>query len=251
MLVPIKEMAYLDDFNFLKIILSSADNFPGLYRFNSSWRSNLEDPSFMKLISYLEACHWTSKGKKWSTSEWFGIHEKVFNMSYGPKGRNETRKDQEIGALLRQKSIDWYQTPHSFSLAVIDVFDAVDSIKMGQTYYMMGSLIKFNCDHVLISYDDLNRSSYLKLSLYYEDVLKYIETVFSYASLEKLFFKSEIVGQLDLNAQNTVDLRYDSKQIERLLSQYSGNSVLFAAPNYSSPLPIRFAKLIGVSNVCK
>ena len=247
----LKDLTYIDDFSFLKIILSSADRFPGLYRFTSAWRNDLENPGFMKLMSYLEACHWTNKGKKWSKNEWFSIHEKIFDLSFGSMGRNEVRKDQEIGSFLKEKSVKWLETPSSFSLAVLDYNFPVESIEPGQTYYMMGSLIKFYEDKVLVSQDDFNKTCYVELKISYEDTIRYIEKVFSPRSMSELFFKSEIVGQLDFDENLIGNLRFDSSSSDRFLFQYNSNSLIFASPNYSHPLPIRYAKLIGVSHVCR
>lgn len=247
--VSLKSLAYMDDFTLLKIILSSADKFPGLYRFASSWGQGLQEVGFLRLLPYLEICHLTSKGETWSKDDWFSTHSKIFSMWFGPNGRNVTRADQDVGSFLKERAIDWISAPNSFSLAVIDIDNPVTKIEVHKSYYMMGSIIKFENDAVHISHDCLQKKSYLELRVPFDEVSNYINQIFGQRSLSELFYHSEIVGQLDFDESGEGRHIYSEEQLYLLLASYSPSSMIFATVNYAQNLPIKLAKLIGVSDV--
>lgn len=251
MKVALKHLTYINDLDLLKIILSSADVFPGLYRFASTWRLELERQNYMNLLSFLEACHCAEQGQQWKKSQWLSAHERIFNLAFGEKSRDSVRTDRETGDLLKKKAQAWITNPKSFSLAVIDINQPVEEILIDTSYFLMGSLIRFNKNSVEISYDHLNNVSHTTLQVNFQQAKEYINAVFGQKSLSELFLKAEIIGQLDFNEDELGVLRFDKNNLNHLLINFSGNAPVFASVNYGSILPIRFAKLIGVTNVCR
>lgn len=251
MQIPLRDLAYLSEIDLFKIIISSADRFPGLYRILSSWQTALHDNLYLKLMPFLEAVYRTQKGESWKRHEWLAAHELIYDLSYGTDSRNEQRQSNEIKEVLRQRGREWFQNPTSFSLALIDNVTPIDEIEINQTYYMMGSLIRFEQERVLISYDDYSGESFMSLSIPFAQVKEYIDTTFSPQSLGELFLRAEIIGHLNFNESGDGLLQSRNEQVDGLILKYPGNCPIFAAPNYNEILPIRFAKLIGVGNVCK
>lgn len=248
MKISLKSLAYIADIDLLKIILSSADKFPGLYRFNSSWKLDIERENFMNTLSFMQACY--NQGRqRWSKAEWLNIHQRIYALGFGESGRDSERLDRDAGELLKQKAIDWVTRSSSFSLAVIDINQPVQEITCDTTYYMMGSLIRFAKDSVEISYNHYQGNSHSRLEVGFEQVQDCIEQMFSPASISELFFKAEIVGQLDFDESGFGNLSFNEFEVAQLMTHFSGNAPIFASVNYSEILPIRFAKLVGVSNV--
>lgn len=250
MKISLKSLTYLSDLNLLKIILSSADKFPGLYRFNSSWKIDLEREDFMNTLSFIQAC-FGQECHRWTKSEWFHIHHRIYDLGFGEFGRDSERADREAGELLKQKSINWVSRANSFSLAVIDINQPVFEICCDTTYYMMGSLIRFTKETVEISYNHHHQTSQTSLKVDFEQVQNCVQQMFSSKSLSELFFKAEIVGQLDFDESGVGNLSYNEAELPNLMTHFSGNAPVFASVNYPDVLPIRFAKLVGVSNVSR
>ncbi len=251
MKIALKDLTYIDEFDLLKIILSSADRFPGLYRFSSSWKRELESDSFMKALSFLEVCHLTYKGKSWSKSEWLEVHQKIFSLAFGENSRDSDRKDRVAGELLKQKATDWYNSASSLSLAIIETNLLVSEIEIGVSYYMMGSLIRFEENCVKISYNDFKQTAHTVFNIPFLKVKKYIDETFSVSSLGELFFRAEIIADLTFDNNEIGSLKFKDEVVESLLINFSGNAPIFASINYREELPIRFAKLLGVSNVAR
>lgn len=250
MKLSLKQLTYIQDFDLLKIILSSADVFPGLYRFSSSWKRELYRPNFMKSLSYLQACHYAEQGEKWSKSQWLKVHEEIHALAFGESSRDSDRTDRDVGELLRLKAIKWVDQANSLSLAAIETQIPVEEIFEGTTYYLMGSLIRFEANEVKISYNNLTKNFHSSLKIPFPEVSEYIKNSFSSKSMGELFFKAEIIGQLDFDSNQIGHLTFNNDDLEMLMVNFSGNSPVFASVNYTDILPIRFAKLIGVTNVC-
>jgi hypothetical protein len=250
MKLHLKNLAYIEDKNLLKIILSSADNFPGLYRFNSKWKDYKSDPDFLRVISFLEASHWSELNHKWSRERWLRAHQKIHNLSFGENGRNKDRQDSHIGEMLRIKAINWLNKATSISLMAIETEVPVVDVNIGTTYYVMGSLLRFEESEVIISYNDFDGTYYKKLRVSFEEVSAYIRDTFSEKTLPLLFFKSEIIGRIKFNSSGEGELYFNKHKQNELLSAFTPNAPIFGSIDYDFVLPIRFAKLVGVSNVC-
>lgn len=251
MLVNLKDMAYPDELELFKMIISSADRFPGLYRISSTWQQALHQDHYVKLLGFLEICHLTQKGSYWHRDEWFKAHQHVFNLAYGQKSRNEQRQDNEVKVYLKEKGFDWFSSPNSFALAAIDNITPVTDIECDKTYYMMGSLIRFNEKSVSISYDSYTKESALELPVPFSAAKAYIQETFGEKDLTDLFLQAEILAHLEFDPEGEGKLLFHPEEMNDWLLRYPVNCPLFASVNFKDQLPIRFAKLIGVSDVLR
>lgn len=204
----------------------------------------------MTTLSFMQACYCQER-QKWMKDDWLNIHQKIFELGFGETGRDSERRDREAGEILKQKALDWVSQANSFSLAVIDINQPVFEISRDTTYYMMGSLIRFSQDSVEISYNHYQGNSQTSLKVGFEQVQRCVAQMFSPQSLSELFFKAEVVGQLDFEESGLGNLSFNELQVSNLMTNFSGNAPVFASVNYSEILPIRFAKLIGVSDVSR
>jgi hypothetical protein len=249
MQIDLSALTYINDRDLFKIIISSADLFPGLYRISSSWKQTLEQKHYLKLLPLMEIIFHSEKGRKWTRDQWLAAHNDIFNLSYGKESRNEQREENDIKLLLKNKGYSWYKEPESFSLALIDSETSVTHIEPNKTYYMMGSLLRFEEKRFLVSYDSVSHDFALSLNVGYQEALEYINSTFSSDSLKNLFLQAEIVAHLNFDKENVGTLHYNVATIEELMGRFPPNCPIFASVNRTPNLPIRFAKLIGVSNV--
>jgi hypothetical protein len=249
MQLDLKDLAYLDDFSFFQIVLSSADVFPGLYRFASSWQRPKHDDGFLRLTSFVECCALTEAGKKWNRHEWLRAHRLVHELSFGEKGRNSERKEKDVGGFLEECSVAWASQERNLSLAYIDADFPVSEVTAGATYYVMGSLIHFSKDKTYVSFSKLTKEWLYELDVSFEQAVGYIQRVFGPEALARLFFRAEVIGELNFVGDEAT-LSFDSQLLEEALAVASPGSLVFGAFRYDRVLPIRFAKLVGVSNVC-
>lgn len=249
--INLRDLTYLSDLDLFKIIISSADRFPGLYRISSTWQQTLQSDTYLKLFNFLETIFRTEAGYSWTREDWFKAHRHIFELAYGKGSRNEERKDADLRLMLKERGFKWFNDPKSFDLVLIDNATPVNEILPDKSYYMMGSILHFKEDRCLISYNDLDGTFAQSLNVSYGVAKNYIDSVFSEKSLNDLFLQSEIIARLSFDESDEGELKYDMNKVNNLLLTYPGNCPIFAAANYKEILPIRFAKLIGVSNVCK
>lgn len=251
MLVNLKDLAYPDELSLFKMIISSADRFPGLYRISSTWQQALHEDQYLKLLRFLEVCHLAEKGSYWHKDEWFKAHHHVFNLAYGKNSRNEQRQDNDLKIYLKERGYDWFTKPTSFVIAAIDNITPVTSIELEKSYYMMGSLIRFHENKVSISYDSLTQKSALELNIPFKIAEEYIHQTFQEKDLTDLFLQAEILAHLEFDAEGEGKLLFNPADMNEWIMRFPGTCPLFAAVNYDEVLPIRFAKLIGVSDVTR
>lgn len=250
--LPLQQLCNPTEQDLLKIILSSADRFPGLYRISSSFKKTLDSDLYMKWIHFFEVTYKTQKnGQTWNRSEWLNAQDSVFDIGFGANSRNEERAEDDLKMTLKEKYYNWYNSSNKFCLAVIDNQNAVDKIEVDTTYYMMGSLIRFGENAVHIGWDQIAQKSYQTIEYSFQNSKKFIESIYSPQAIQDLFFKSEIVGHLSFNSQNFGHLIFDTAFIENKFHVFSPKSIILGANLYDTKLPIQFAKPIGVSNVCR
>ncbi len=250
MLVDPKDLTYLSQFDLFKIIISSADRFPGLYRISSSWEQSLADRKFMKLIDFMEALFHSEKGRQWTKKEWLQTHDDIFKSAFGKNSRNDQREENDIKETLKEKNYNWYSRPNSFRLLTIDTLLPTLELLEGQSYYMMGSIIRFDSNKVRIAYDYYADQSYLDLDISFSESKKYIDQTFSKQAFGELFLHAEVVGHLGFK-DDLGSLLCTKNKFESLFETFLPTSHIFASVIYPQKLPIEYAKPIGVSNVTK
>lgn len=249
--LPLQQLCNPSEQDLLKIILSSADRFPGLYRISSSFKNTLDSDLYMKWIHFFEVTYRTKKNnQQWLRSDWLKAQDSVFDIGFGSHSRNEERSEDDLKALLKEKYYDWYTKSNHFCLAVIDNQNPVEEIEVDTTYYMMGSLIRFTQSSVKIGWDQLTQSSYQTIQMPFTETKNFINSIYSPMALGDLFFRSEIVGHLKFDNKNLGYLEFNEQWIESSFHLFNPKSIILGANLYDTKLPIQFAKPIGVSNVC-
>lgn len=243
--------ARLDDLQLFQAILSSADFFPGLYRMRTSWWDHFLRPECMDLFGLLEAAHRSGTGTKWSRSQWFSANEALHETAFGTGSRNEQRSEQDLREFLRERAIDRTFRPRSYSLAVIDTGEREDGISAGATYYLMGSLICFEESRTLIGYDHSSGSYALSLSISHATAARLVEDWFSPPELSRLFLRAESVASLSFQEDDVGLLECRDEILAGTLASFAPSTPVVAAPITSPRLPIRFAKPLAVSHVCR
>lgn len=251
MQVPISDLVNISDATLFKLIISSADKFPGLYRMSSSWEQSISDTRFMKWMNFFETICLTEKGRLWSKSQWLSVQEHIFEFAYGANSRNDQRNEDDLKEILKRKAKNWFSTAKSIRLAVIDSYSDVFSITCGETYYVMGSLIRFEENAVHIAYDQVTQTSFLKINISYNEAISYIQEVFSKESLNELFHKAEVIAHLHFDEALSGHLVFDKNALEFNFNSYLPQSPIFGSVIYDRSLPIQYAKPIGITNVSK
>lgn len=250
--LPLEQLCKPNDPDLLKIILSSADRFPGLYRISSSFKETLNSDLYMKWIHFFEVTYKTTKNnQKWKRTDWLKAQDSVFDIGFGANSRNEERSEDDLKLILKNKYYHWYNSSNTFCLAVIDNQNPVEQIEVDTTYYMMGSMIRFTEKSVHIGWDQVTQTAYQTIEANFNDTKKFIESIYSHQAIEDLFFKSEIVGHLFFDEKNLGHLKFNETFIESHFHLFNPKSIVLAANLYEKKLPIQFAKPIGVSNVCR
>lgn len=246
--VNIYDIVNMTDIELLKTVLSSADFFPGLYRISASW-DQAQDDKFLKLIGLVGAAALSETGKTWTRQQWLSQHDHIFQLAYGKGSRNDQRAEDDIKILLKNCAKRWYTTPTSFSLAVIDPITRPESIIVDHSYYMMGSILRFEQHQTKISYNHFSGDCYACIDIPFNEVQEYINSIFSPAAISDLFLPAEIVAILEFDDE-VGKLTTDNDKLNAALSTFPVNCPIFGAVNYPITLPIRFAKPIGITNVC-
>lgn len=250
-MVPIDKLIHFDEWTLFKSIISSADRFPGLDRSSPSWKQSIVEERYLKWLPFIEVVLLSQKNKKWTREQWFEAQDHIFNLSFGKGSRNEQISEMSIKEILKEKALNRYKSPSSFRLAIIDPESEVFEIKCGRTYFMMGSLIRFEEQTVKIGYDQVAKDSYLDLNISFKKAEEYIASTLSEDSINDLFLKSEVVAHLKFGDSNQGELEYDNDYIQNQFGYFQPNAPIFASPIYKTNLPIQYSKPIGVTNVGK
>lgn len=249
--IPLDTLAQPTEEELIHIILASADRFPGLYRISTGFKETFDSPNFMKWMNFFQTSYLSQTQKKfWTRSEWFQAHDQIFEIGFGEGSRNEERQEEDLKKILRDKYHQWYTQASSYRIAVIDNITPIEHIEVNTTYYMMGSLIHFGSDRLHIGWDQFSQTAYSSFTYDFTRIQKYIHSIYSSDALKDLFFKADCVAHLDFDTQQIGKLSFDLKSIEMSFHNFHPQSIVLASAKYDKPLPIQYAKPMGVSNVC-
>lgn len=248
--IPLKTLIHPSDEELAKIILASADRFPGLYRVSTSFKQALEQDLFMKWFDFFQTAFLSqTQGKTWSRKEWLKAQNHIFGLAYGKGSRNEERSEEDIKKIMRDKYYEWFSQPQKFRLAVIDNSTPVTEIECGKTYYLMGSLLRFEQNSLEVGWDDVQKKSYQSLKVPFEVLNQYIHSIFNTEDITDLFIRSESVAHLEFDQHQNGQLLFDMSKIESTFNEFDPKSLVMASAIYERDLPIQYAKPMGVTNV--
>lgn len=231
------DLAYnLTPEQYIKIILSSGDYFPGFYRFTMGTRKiefgQLTINGFIK--SYF--------GQKRTRSDWMKfMSERLNHLDERLKGRS----DYAVYELLDKKYKEWVNNSSEYDIVLVETKNK-KQLEKDTTYFFMGALIRFTDDFVLLGYDDLRHSSAEIINVKYELVEEIINEMYP-DNFSDLFLPAEIVGTLMFDG-DVGELITNDIVVEKLL-MVNEESVLFASNrNVSKKLSMRWAKDICLSD---
>jgi hypothetical protein len=248
--IPLKTLINPSEEELAKIIISSADRFPGLYRISSSFKQALEGDIFMKWIDFFQTAYLAkTQNKSWSRSEWSKAQDYIFSLAYGRGSRNEERSEQDIKKIMRDKYHEWYATPQKFRLAVIDTSTPVLDIECGKTYYLMGSLLRFEENSLEVGWDQVNKKSYQSLKVPFKVLYQCMHSIFNIEDITDLFIRAESVAHLDFTNSETGNLIFDLNHIEKVFHDFDPKSLVMGSAIYKQNVPVQFSKPMGVTNV--
>jgi hypothetical protein len=229
---------------YAKMVLSSGDYFPGFYRFTMGDR-NYEDGqlSIKGLTSrYFEQI---SLNKTYSRNEWTEFtHKRLGTQDL----RNEAHSDYAIYEILDEKYKEWMLTPNEYDIAVIDIDCGVDKLKIDQTYFFMGSLIRLTKDKLLIGYDDLRKTSVQEIPVDTNEIINY--TIQIYKENHKEFFlPADVVASLKFDSDDQGHITMTDESLSRAVISDSNNIVIASNRDVSKHIPIRWAKDILLTDI--
>lgn len=245
--VKFTDVAYMSDEEFFQVLMSSADYFPGLYRYTlGTLPFPYDNLNFQGLFAaFMQQQHF---GKQWAHQEWFARQDNIHRMTMEDgRSRNQSREDDALANELTQCAYQRYKAPTLYALAALDLEMPVQEIVPGITYMMMGSHVRFEEEVVHVGYDDATGVSVIELKVPFNVAKDYIETIMSIEDISNLFQYSRVVAHLMFEDG---PLGTILTSLETMADWHQFNSPVFATPlGYFPPIPIRYAKLIGVSNV--
>jgi hypothetical protein len=242
MAIDLSNLAQCSDTDFLKILFSSGDFFPGFYRFSLGTRvvekHQLTPNSLVTNYIQQEA---TSTFR--TRHEWLKLAQtKIESLDY----RNASRNNDEIYQVIDDAYKKWMLTAKIYDIAILDPETKISELELNTTYFFMGSLVRFTETSVKIGFDSL-RDQWL-----YEtrvDVNKLIEQIANIYKddLPILFFPADIVAALSFDDSDLGSIHMTDDTIMRLAFS-SGSGILVASNrDTSADLPIRWAKDILLS----
>jgi len=229
---------------YVKIILSSGDYYPGFYRFTMGDR-NFEDGqlSIKGLVrAYFEQM---SLDKTYSRKEWTAFTHKRLTPQ---DERSKERTDFSVYELLEDKYKQWQLTPKEYDIAVIDIDCGVQELQLDQTYFFMGSLIRLTHGKFLIGYDYLRDTWLEEISVDTDAIISYTKSI--YATNHKEFFlPADLIASVAFNDQEQGNITMTDDSLSRAVTSDANNIVIASNRDVSSNIPIRWAKDILLSDI--
>lgn len=250
---PLADLTTPSEEELAKIILSSGDRFPGLYRISSSFKQALEEDIYMKWIDFFQVAFLTkTKNRTWSRSEWLKAQSRIFTLAFGKNSRNEERAEEDVKKIMRESYHQWFSSANRLRLAVIDTSSPVEDIECGKTYYLMGSLLRFEKESLLVGWDEVAKKAYCNLRVSFDDLQKYIHSIFTPQDITDLFIRSEVVSHLVFNENSESakgELIFELDAVEKSFQEFNPKGLIFASVIHDLDLPVQYSKPMGVSNV--
>lgn len=226
------DLAYIDDLEYAKMILSSGDYFPGFYRFTMGTRkhdigqmtiSGLLKAYFNQPLTYKDVMNYPCK--------------RLNELDDRLKGRS----DLAVYELLDEKYKSWMLHANEYDLLLLEKNNLKD-LQIDTTYFFMGALIRFTKDSILLGYDDYRKTTTETINVPFEFVKDYISKI--YNNFSDLFIPAELVGVIKIDELVSIDLN-----VEKLLVTDNDNVVFGSNRDVSKDLSMRWAKDICFSEI--
>lgn len=235
----------ITDSEVAKVILSSGDFFPGFYRFTIGDRNHEQGQLSVSgmLSTYFNQL---ATGTQYTRDQWVS-YCKARHAALDE--RNRSRSDSAVYDIIDKGYLQWMTGSSEFDIAIIEIDKQVCAIKQDTTYFFMGSLIRFTDSHLLLGYDLLRNTHTTAIPINFSEIKTYVENVYR-DNLYKLFNHADLVAELSFD-NNIGKLTMSDKTVEHSILAHDNSVVIASNRDVSKHIPIRWAKDILLSEVCK
>ena len=233
----------LTEEEYAKMVLSSGDYFPGFYRFTMGDRNHEDGQLTIKGLTsrYFEQI---SLGKTYLRSEWTSFTNKRLAAQ---DLRNEAHSDYAIFELLDEKYKEWMTAAVKYDIAVIDIDCGVDELKLNETYFFMGSLIRLTEGKLLIGYDYLRNTSIQEIVVDTAEIIRYTKQIYK-ENHKEFFLPADLIASLEFKNDNG-HITMSDESLSRAVISDSNNIVIASNRDVSKHIPIRWAKDILLTDI--
>lgn len=232
--------AYIDNDEFVKYLLSSGDWFPGFYRFTMGDRNEEKD---QLSISGLIAAYFS--GERYTREQWT---RHTLHRHTSMDARNKSRSDEGVYQIIDEKYLKWMTQAEVYDIAVFEIDGGPAQIEPYVTYYLMGCMLRFTEDKLLVGYDYLRDEWLLDLDIDFEQVQAYVDRIYG-QHVKDFFLPCDVVAALTFDADDVGTLYLTDETLSRFTTSHD-NSILYASNrDVSKRIPIRWAKDIILTEV--
>jgi len=228
---------------FAKLVVSSGDYFPGFYRFTMGDRNHERKQLSLK---GLIACYFDQEvnSKKYTREQWTTYTKERHQFL---DARNSSRSDSSVYEMLDQGYLKWMTEAREYDIALIEIDSGVNRIALDETYFFMGSLIRFQKDSLSLGFDLLRNESVLTIKTDTSELIEYTERMYQ-SHLKDFFLPADCVASLEM-VDGTGTLSMSDKTVARAMTSDSNTVVIASNRDVSKQVPIRWAKDIILTEV--
>jgi len=233
----------ITDQEFAKLVVSSGDYFPGFYRFTMGDRNHERKQLSLK---GLLACYFDQEvnSKKYTREQWTTYTKERHQFL---DARNSSRSDSSVYEMLDQGYLKWMTGAREYDIALIEIDSGVNRIALDETYFFMGSLIRFQKDSLSLGFDLLRNESVLTIKTDTSELIEYTERMYQ-SHLKDFFLPADCVASLEM-VDGTGTLSMSDKTVARAMTSDSNTVVIASNRDVSKQVPIRWAKDIILTEV--
>jgi len=233
----------ITDQEFAKLVVSSGDYFPGFYRFTMGDRNHERKQLSLK---GLLACYFDQEvnSKKYTREQWTTYTKERHQFL---DARNSSRSDSSVYEMLDQGYLKWMTGAREYDIALIEIDSGVNRIALDETYFFMGSLIRFQKDSLSLGFDLLRNESVLTIDTDTSELIEYTERMYQ-SHLKDFFLPADCVASLEM-VDDTGTLSMSDKTVARAMTSDSNTVVIASNRDVSKQVPIRWAKDIILTEV--
>ena len=221
-------LSQIDSLNFMKMIFSSGDYFPGFYRFTLGTQKIGDESLSLNTLIWLYFEQKMTQNYH-SKEDWLELQHEVYDRDIASEAARNAGNYPEVRDLFSKRMMDWYFNSKGYDIIYLDTNKKVDHIEKNRTYYFMGSLIHSSSRKLFIGYNKLKNESTIQLEISYEEVIDYLSSILTPQQITDLFLEADIVATLDFHDENAAKLNMQEKYFDEYLLKQSETKV-FASP---------------------
>jgi hypothetical protein len=194
----------------------------------------------------LLACYFDQEvnSKKYTREQWTTYTKERHQFL---DARNSSRSDSSVYEMLDQGYLKWMTGAREYDIALIEIDSGVNRIALDETYFFMGSLIRFQKDSLSLGFDLLRNESVLTIKTDTSELIEYTERMYQ-SHLKDFFLPADCVASLEM-VDGTGTLSMSDKTVARAMTSDSNTVVIASNRDVSKQVPIRWAKDIILTEV--